>query len=159
MNMQARNASSRTARLLAMTLAVTAAALLSGCGGGDSNSTTTKAGWQKKNADLVAAYTRDLTDAVNTLNQGQRAATTGSCTQVADDAKALQRQALPVSNKAVDAPLRKAIDTGISASDRCLKGATETGSQGASDVEEAQREFAAANQSMQDADAAIKAWT
>ena len=159
MTMQAAGASARAARLVLTSVAVVAATLLSACGGGDSGGATTKAAWQKKNGDLVAAYGRDLTDAVNTLNQGQRAATTGSCTQVADDAKDLRSKALPVPNPTVDSALRKAIDAGIAASDRCLKGAVETGSQGANDVEEAQRQFATASKSMDDADAAIKAWT
>lgn len=150
----------QTGRRMARTsLALVAAAALAGCGGGGGGKPTSKADWQKKNGSLVTAYGRDLTDAVNTLNQGQRAATTGSCTQVAEDAKQLRSKALPVPNASVDAPLRNAIDTGIAASDRCLKGATETGSQGANDVEEAQREFAAASKSMADADAAITAWT
>ena len=159
MNMQTGDKERDMRRLAAAALAVTAAVLLPACGGGDSGGGTSKAAWQKKNGALVSAYSRDLSDAVNTINQGQRSATTGSCQQVTDDANDLKKQAIPVPNSAVDTPLRKAIDLGLSAAGHCLKGAGSSGSEGAREVEAGQKDFADARKSMDAAEAAITAWS
>jgi hypothetical protein len=143
-------------RWAAVALVIAGATVLAACGGegGDDNS---KAAWQEENGDLVDAYSRDLSDALNTINQGERARTTGSCTQVADDGKELREKALPVPNAAVDAPLRKAIDVGITAAEHCLQGAR-AAEHGADRIEAAQREFADARASMDEAEAAINVW-
>lgn len=130
---------------------------LTACGGGGGKAKD-KAGWQKDNSALVASYSRDLDDAINNINQGARDKTTGSCTQVSEDGKELRKDALPVPNAAADAALRKAVDTGIQAATDCLAGAREQ-NQGARTVETAQREFTDARKAMDDAEAAIKAWT
>ncbi|MDQ4097718.1 MAG: hypothetical protein M3144_07615 [Actinomycetota bacterium] len=131
--------------------------MLAACGGegGDDNS---KAAWEEEHGDLVDAYSRDLSDALNTINQGERARTTGSCTQVSDDGKELREKVLPVPNAAVDAPLRKAVDLGITAAEHCLQGAR-AAEHGAEDIETAQREFGEARTAMDEAEAAIDAWT
>ncbi len=135
------------------------AVLLGACGGGDGGGGDSKEAWQEQNGDLVDAYSRDLSDALNTINQGARAATTGSCTQVKDDGTELRKEALPVPNPAVDGPLRKAIDLGLSAADHCLKGAGGSAEHGAREVEAGQREFADARKAMDEAEAALKAWS
>ncbi len=136
-----------------------AAGLFAGCGGGDGGGGNSKEAWQDENGDLVSAYSRDLTDALNTINQGQRAATTGSCNQVKDDGTELRKQALPVPNPAVDGPLRKAIDLGLSAADHCLQGAAGSAEHGAREVEAGQRDFADARKAMDEAEGAIKVWS
>lgn len=142
-------------RWAAVALVVTAAVVLAACGG-DGGDEDSKAGWQKENGDLVDAYSRDLSAAQNDINQGEKARTTGSCNQVADDARELREKALPVPNAAVDAPLRKAVDIGITAAEHCLQGSRSA--QGADDIEAAQREFADARTSMDEAEAAINVW-
>src|SRR5436309_15772718 len=105
MNMQTRDKERDMRRLAAAALAVTAAVLLPACGGGDSGGGTSKAAWQKKNGALVSAYSRDLSDAVTTINQGQRNETTGSSQQVTDAANDPKQHALPAHHSAADAPL------------------------------------------------------
>lgn len=142
----------------AAVLAMAAALLvLAACGGGDGGGgADTKEGWQDKNGDLVDAYSRDLSVALNTINQGERTATISTCNQIIDDAKEVRSQALPVPEAAVNTPLTKAVDTGIKAAESCLTGARNTS---ARDVESAQRDFAEARKAMDEAEAAIKAWS
>lgn len=115
-----------------------------------------KAAWERGNGELVAAYSRDLDDALDNINQGARAVTVGSCTQVADDAKELGDQAFPVPDGAVDAALRKAVEAGRAAAASCLAGSR---GGGARDIERAQAEFADARRALDAARAAITAWT
>lgn len=133
----------------------TAVMTMTGCGGaggpGDS-----KAAWERGNGELVAAYSRDLDDAIDNIDQGARAATVGSCTQVADDARELENQAFPVPDGTVDAALRQAVDAGRAAAASCLAGSR---GGGARDIERAQGEFADARRALDAAQAAITAWT
>ncbi|MEW6152551.1 MAG: hypothetical protein AB1673_00980 [Actinomycetota bacterium] len=144
----------RTFRVVA---AVAAAVMLVGCGdGGGEGAATNKAEWEAQHGELVAAYSRDLTAVLNTINQGERTTTMATCNQVIDDANEVKEKALPVPNAAVDTALRKAVDIGLSAADNCLKGARNTEAHA---VEVAQREFAEAREAMDEAEAAIEAWT
>ncbi|MGH9224642.1 MAG: hypothetical protein ACRD2W_12890 [Acidimicrobiales bacterium] len=138
--------------------AVAAAALitLAACGGGDGGgSADSKEEWEDEHGALVEAYSRDLSAALNTINQGERQNTINTCTQVKDDAIEVRENALPVPNSAVDAPLRSAVDFGIKAADSCLTGARNTDARA---VEAAQRDFAEARQAMDEAETALKAW-
>lgn len=133
-----------------------AAVVLAACGGGDDGGeATSKADWEEKNGSLVSAYSRDLSDAINNINQGAPG-TVGSCTQVQDDGKEVQEQAFPVPNQAVDAALKRAVDSGLKAAADCLRGARTTN---AGAIEQAQRDFAVARTAMDEAEAAIKAWS
>lgn len=137
--------------------AVVGIAVLAGCGGGGGGgSAGTKAEWEEQNGQLVAAYSRSLDDAMNNINQGARANTVGSCTQVADDARELDDQAFPVPNPTVDAALRLAVDNGTKAAASCISG---SGAGGARDIEKAQVEFQDARRAMDDAESAISAWS
>ena len=118
-------------------------------GGGASS----KEEWEDQNGSLVEAYSRDLSAAVNTINQGERQNTINTCTQVKDDANEVKSTALPVPNNAVDGPLRTAVESGIKAADACLNGARNTDARA---VEAAQRDFAEARKSMDAAEAAIR---
>jgi hypothetical protein len=73
-------------RLVRAGAAAAAVVTLAACGGGGDGKAT-PAEWKKKQGDLVAAYSRDLTDAINNINQGSRDNTLSSCTQVSEDAK------------------------------------------------------------------------
>lgn len=142
-------------RLAPAALAAIAAVTLAGCGGGGGKPTT-KAAWQKKNSSLVTAYSRDLDDAINNINQGSRDNTLASCTQVSDDGKELRSKGLPVPNAAVDTALRKTLDSADKASADCLQGGRNVQ---ASAVERAMAEFGDARKAMDDTMAAIQAWT
>jgi hypothetical protein len=145
-------------RRAAAVAALAAAALitLAACGGGDGGGgADSKEEWQDEHGALVDAYSRDLSAAVNTINQGERQSTINTCTQVRDDAMEVRENAFPVPNSAVDGPLRSAVDFGIKAADSCLTGARNTN---ADAVEDAQRDFAEARKAMDEAEAAIKAW-
>ncbi len=123
-----------------------------GCGGGGGGSSS-PADWKKEHGSLVSAFSRDLSDAINNINQGQREVTLASCTQVSETAKEIKKDALPAPG-AVDAPLKSAVDLSITGGDNCLKGARNTD---ARSVEEAQRNFAAARKSLDEAETGLKA--
>lgn len=135
-------------------LAAMAAVTLAACGG-DGGSEDTKEGWQDEHGSLVAAFSRDLTDALNVINQGERTTTLNTCTQVQDDAREVRDSALPVPNAAVDTALRRSVEAGLRAAENCLRGGRETN---ADAVEEAQRQFAEARQAMDEAESAINVW-
>lgn len=120
------------------------------CGGGG-NGSSSPAGWKKKHASLIAAYDRDLADAVNNINQGARDNTVASCNQVKETAQEVKK-ALPAPDAAVTTALAKATDSSIAAADDCLKGARATDARA---VEAAQREFADARKAFDEADGAI----
>ncbi|MGH9278217.1 MAG: hypothetical protein ACRD12_08925 [Acidimicrobiales bacterium] len=145
-----------TVRYAAAVVGLGLAVLLGACGGGGGSSGGGKAGWEEDNGELVAAYSRDLDDAINNINQGARANTVGSCTQVDDDAKELDTQAFPVPDGTVDAALRRAVDAGKLAAASCIAGAR---GGGASDIEKSQAEFAEARKALDEAQAAIAAWS
>lgn len=136
--------------------AVVAVTMLAACGGGDGGSAGSKAEWEEQNGELVTAYSRSLDDAMNNINQGARANTVGSCTQVRDDANELNDQAFPVPNQTVDAALRLAVDSGLRAAASCISG---SGAGGARDIEKSQVEFREARTAMDDAEDAISAWS
>ena len=140
----------------AAVLATAAVITLTACGGGDGGGTDTKEGWQDEHGELFEAYSRDLSAAGNTINQGERTLTISTCQQVIDDAKEIKAKALPVPDSAVDGPLRTALDMGIKAGEECLTGARNTD---ARSVEAAQRDFAEARKAMDEAEAAYKAWS
>jgi hypothetical protein len=133
---------------------VSAVATLAACGGGGDDEVGTKAEWEEKNGSLVSAYSRDLSDAINNINQGAPG-TVGSCTQVQDDGKEVQEQAFPVPNEAVNGALRRAVDSGLKAAADCLRGARTTDARA---IEQAQRDFADARRAMDETEEAIKAW-
>lgn len=141
--------------VLVPAMATVAAALLVGCGDDGGGGTASKEEWLEEHETLVNAYSRDLSDAVNVINQGERNATMASCTQVVDDAREVRSEALPVPNAEVNTHLTKAVEVGIEAGQACLKGARETS---ADDIEEGQRLFAEARKAMDDAEAAIDDW-
>lgn len=128
---------------------------LAGCGGDGGGGTASKEEWLEEHEALVSAYSRDLSDALNVINQGERTATMASCNQVIDDAREVREEAMPVPNAEVNTHLTKAVEVGIEAGQACLKGARETS---ADDIEEAQRLFADARKAMDDAEAAIDDW-
>ncbi|MFP5317250.1 MAG: hypothetical protein ACLGI2_03030 [Acidimicrobiia bacterium] len=128
--------------------------VLGACGGGEEGAAS-KEEWLEEHEALVNAYSRDLVDAVNVINQGERQATVASCTQVNDDAREVREEALPVPNAAVNTHLTKAVEVGIEAAQACLRGARETN---ADAVEEGQRLFAEARKAMDEAEAAIDDW-
>ena len=134
---------------------VASAALLGACGGDGGGGTASKEEWLEEHEALVNAYSRDLVDALNIINQGARQETVASCTQVQDDAREVREEALPVPNAAVNTHLTKAVEVGIEAAQACLKGARETS---ADDVEEGQRLFAEARKAMDEAEAALDDW-
>ena len=123
-----------------------------GCGGGGGGDSS-PAGWKKEHGSLVNAFDRDLSDAVNNINQGQREVTIASCTQVSETAKEIKKDALPAPG-AVDAPLKAAVDESITGGDNCLKGARNTDAKA---VEAAQKNFADARKSLDEAQSGIKA--
>ena len=143
-----RSAHAGAALAAVVTLAVAATAC-----GGDGGGSSSPAGWKKDHGSLIAAFSRDLTDAINNINQGARETTVGSCTQVSETAKEVKKNALPAPG-AVDAPLKSAVDLTVTGGDNCLKGARTTD---AKSVEEAQRNFAAARKSLDEAETAVKA--
>ena len=59
----------------AAVLATAAVIGLAACGGGDGGSSDTKEGWQDEHGELFEAYSRDLSAAGNTINQGERTLT------------------------------------------------------------------------------------
>ena len=143
-------------RAVAAALVTAALAALAACGGGDGGGKVeTKADWEEKNGSLVSAYSRDLSDAINNINQGAPG-TVGSCTQVQDDGKDVQETAFPVPNPEVDSALKRAVDSGLKAASDCLRGARSTDARA---IEQAQRDFAEARKAMDEAEVAIKAWS
>ena len=140
----------------AVTAVAAALMVLAACGDDGGGSAGSKAEWEEEHGELVAAYSRDLSVALNTINQGERTATLNTCQQVKDDANEVKSTALPVPNSAVDGPLRSAVDLGIKAADACIQGGRNTDARA---VEAAQRDFGAARQAMDDAEAALKAWS
>ncbi len=141
---------------VSMAAALAAVALLAGCGGeSESAGATTKEEWEEEHGELVAAYSRDLTAALNIINQGERTATMATCNQVTDDAKEVQQTALPVPDPAADGALRKAVDVGLKAAESCLAGARATQAHA---IETSQKQFAEARAAMDEAEAAISAW-
>lgn len=124
--------------------------------GGNGEQANTKEGWEKEHGDLYAAFRRDLDAAGDAVNQGEKTATLGACTQLAEDARELRSDALPVPNPAVDGPLRRAVDLAITAAQHCIAGAR--AAEGARDVEAAQRELPRARQALAEVDAALTAW-
>lgn len=138
----------------AVAVVVAAAALLGACGGGEEGAAS-KEEWLEDHEALVNAYSRDLVDAINVISQGERQATVASCQQVTDDGREVRSEALPVPNAQVDTHLTKAVELGLDAAENCLKGARETN---ADAVEEAQRLFAEARKSMDEAEAALDDW-
>lgn len=138
----------------AVAAVVAVAVSLGACGGGEEGAAS-KEEWLKEHEALVNAYSRDLVDALNVINQGERQATVASCTQVVDDAREVREEALPVPNAEVDTHLTKAVEVGIEAGQACLRGARETN---ADAVEEGQRLFAEARKAMDEAEAALDDW-
>lgn len=137
----------------ALAAVVTLGAAAAGCGGGGGDSSS-PASWKKEHSTLVGAFSRDLSDAINNINQGQRETTVASCTQVSETAKEVKKDALPAPDSAVDLALQSAVDNSIKGGDNCLKGARETNARA---VEEAQRNFAEARKALDQAETAIQA--
>lgn len=126
-----------------------------GCGGDDGGGATSKAEWQKQHGALVQAYSRTLDDAINNINQGNEN-TQGSCTQAGEDARDIKSEALPVPNATVNAALTRSADAAIKASADCIRGARQTDARA---VEAAQASFKEARTAMDEAEAAIEAWS
>jgi hypothetical protein len=135
----------------AVTAAVTVAACGGGGGGGD-----TKAGWQKKHGPVIQSFSRDLGDAQNNINKGERSATLSSCTQVSEDAKEVRKEALPAPDPAVDADLRKALDLAVKAAADCLQGGRDVQARA---VEAAMAELNDARASLDKAQAGINTFS
>jgi hypothetical protein len=134
--------------------ALAAVVTLGAACGGEGSKSSSPADWKKKQASLVAAFDRDLADAVNNINQGARDNTVASCNQVKETAQEVKTTALPAPVAAVDTALTKSVASAIQAADDCLKGARNTDARA---VEAAQREFADARKSFDEADTAIAA--
>ena len=146
----------RLRRVVLTVAAVAVAASTGACGGKDD--ATTKAGWQKKNGDLVAAYEKDLDAAGDTINRGEKQATLSACTQLSEDAKEMRNEVFPVPNSGVDGPLRASVDLAVKGADDCLQGGRNTAEAGARQVEAAMKELTDARQKFLEAKAAIEAW-
>jgi hypothetical protein len=135
--------------------AMAAALALAACGD-DGGGADTKAGWEDQHGSLLASFRRDLDAAGDAVNRGERAVTLGACMQLAEDARELREEALPVPNPAVDAPLRRAVNAAVTGAEHCVAGAR--AAEGAHDVELAQKELPEARQALREADAAYTAW-
>lgn len=133
------------------------AATLVGCGG-DDEGVKTKAGWQKENGDLFAAFEKDLDAAGDTINRGEKQATISACTQLSDDAKEMRSDVFPVPNAAVDTALRQSVNLAVTGADNCIRGGRDTSDAGARQVEAAMKELTDARQKFLEAKVAMEAW-
>jgi hypothetical protein len=139
-------------------MVVSVALLAGGCGGGGGGDgeVASRAEFDERHGEALAAFGRDLDATSNTLNQGDRTAILPSCNQLGESARELREDVLPVADAEVQRTLTAAFDAAAQAAATCRTGA-QTGE--ARTVEQAMAEMGEAREALDRAEAALAAWS